>query len=135
MLEDQKKASHIYDLIDELVSLADYMSDAARQGDLDTVAHCGAYLGQAIQGLRIIAIQIDREQPQITLNNFCRTAECSLLRVLTFQRQYAMKCEFELLPVLQEMRMYFYYWGCVFPDREKIERYRKEEMPRLAANR
>lgn len=84
-------------------------------------------MGQALQALRAVPVRIDREQPQITLNNFCRTAECSLLRVLAFQKDYAMKCKFELLPVLQELRMYFYYWGCVFPDKKKIKKYRRKE--------
>lgn len=135
MLRNQKEAAQIYDLIETLVALADHMSEAARCGDRDTVARCGFWLGQSLQKLRDISGQIDREQPQITLNNFCRTAECSLLRVLEFRQDYTMKCEFELLPVLQELRMYFYYWGCVFPDKKKIARYRKEMLPRLAANR
>lgn len=135
MLRNQKEAARIYDLTEMLVSLAEYMSETARQGNRDTVARCGACLGRALQGLRSISKQVDGEQPQITMNNFCRTAECSLLRVLAFRRDYAMKCEFELLPVLQEMRMYFYYWGLVFPDKKKIARYRKKTLPKLAANR
>ena len=135
MLKDQKWAGQVYDLTEGLVALAEYMSSAARQGDRDTVAHCGACLGQAVQGLRLVSCQIDQEQPQITMNNFCRTIEYSLLRVLAFQPDYAMKCEFELLSVLQELRMYFFYWGCVFPDKKKIARYREKELPRLAANR
>lgn len=31
--------------------------------------------------------------------------------------------------------MYFYYWGMVFPDKKKIPQYRKEMLPKLAANR
>lgn len=135
MLRSQKEAARIYDLIETLVSLAEHMSEAARQGDRDTVAYCGEYLGRSVQSLRAVSKDIDREQPQITMYNFCRTAECSLLRVLSFRRDYAMKCEFELLPVLQEMRMYFYYWGLVFPDKKKIARYRKKTLPKLAANR
>ena len=135
MLKDQKKAAEIGGLLEALVSLAEHMSRAARRGDRDTVAHCGERLGRSVQSLRAVSGDIDREQPQIVMNNFCRTIECSLLRVLSFRRDYAMKCEFELLPVLQELRMYFYYWGCVFPDKKKIARYRKKELPRLAANR
>lgn len=135
MLRGQKEAARIYDLIETLVSLAEHMSEAARQGDRDTVARCGEYLGKAIQSMRSVSRQVDQEQPQITMNHFCRTVECSLLRVLAFRRDYAMKCEFELLPVLQELRMYFCYWGLVFPDKKKIARYRKEMLPRLAANR
>lgn len=135
MLKDQKRAAQIYDLIESLVSLADHMSDAACQGDRDTVARCGEYLGKGVQSLRAVSGQIDEEQPQITMYNFCRTIECSLLQVLAFRRNYTMKCEFELLPVLQELRMYFYYWGMVFPNKKKIARYRKRDLPRLAANR
>lgn len=135
MLKDQKKAAEIDKLLEALVSLAEHMSCAARRGDRDTVAHCGEHLGRSVQSLRAVSGDIDREQPQITMYNFCRTIECSLLRVLSFRRDYAMKCEFELLPVLQELRMYFYYWGRVFPDPEKIAQYRSEMLPRLAANR
>lgn len=135
MLKDQKRAAHIYELLERLVSLAEHMSGAARQGDRETIARYGEYLGKGVQSLRSVSRQIDSEQPQITMYNFCRTIECSLLRVLAFRRNYAMKCEFELLPVLQELRMYFYYWGMVFPDQEKIGQYRREMLPKLAANR
>lgn len=30
--------------------------------------------------------------------------------------------------------MYFYYWGCVFPDKKKIKQYRKRELKELAGN-
>lgn len=135
MLKNQKEAAEIYALITSLVSLGGHMADAANRGDRAETAHCGQYIGQALQALRSVSIRIDREQPQITLNNFCRTAECSLLRVLAFRKYYAMKCEFELLPVLQELRMYFYYWGCVFPDKKRIKQYRRKELSELASNR
>lgn len=135
MLKNQKEAAAIYALLTDLVSLCERMSDAAKCGDREEAAHLGRFIGQALQALRTVSGRIDQEQPQITLNNFCRTAECSLLRVLAFRRDYAMKCEFELLPVLQELRMYFYYWGCVFPDKKKIKQYRKKELRELASNR
>ena len=135
MLNNQTEAAEIYAMITNLVSLGERMSAAARRGNRAEVAQRGRYMGQALQALRSVSGRIDQEQPQITLNNFCRTAECSLLRVLTFRRDYPMKCEFELLPVLQELRMYFYYWGCVSPDKKKMKQYRKKELQELAANR
>lgn len=135
MLKNRKEAAEIYGLITSLAALGEHMAGAARRGDRAALAGCGRYMGQALQSLRSVSARIDREQPQITLGNFCRTAECSLLRVLAFRKDYAMKCEFELLPVLQELRMYFYYWGCVFPDPKKIKRYRQNELRMLASNR
>lgn len=135
MLKNQKEAAEIYDLITALVSLGEYMADSARRGDRKTVACCGHRMGQSVQAMRSVSGRIDREQPQITLHNFCRTIECSLLRVLAFRRDYPMKCEFELLPVLQELRLYFYYWGCAFPDKKMIRKYRKKKLKELAANR
>lgn len=135
MVSNQTEAMEIYALITNLVALGKHMSDAARCGNRVEVTQCGRYMGEALQALRSVSGQIDQEQPQITLNNFCRTAECSLLRVLTFRRDYPMKCEFELLPVLQELQMYFYYWGCVFPDKKKMKQYRKKGLQELASNR
>lgn len=135
MLKNQKEAAEIHTLITSLVTLGGHMADAANRGDRTETARCGQYMGRSLQALRAVSVQIDQEQPQITLNNFCRTAECSLLRVLAFRKDYAMKCEFELLPVLQELRMYFYYWGCVFPDKKKIKQYRRNELKELASSR
>lgn len=135
MLKNQKEAAEIYALITSLVSLAGHMAGAANRGDRAEAARCGQYMGQALQALRAVSVRIDQEQPQITLHNFCRTAECSLLRVLAFRKDYAMKCEFELLPVLQELQMYFYYWGCVFPDKKKAKQYRRKELKELAGSR
>lgn len=135
MLKNRKEAAEIYELITSLTSLGEHMALAAQRGDRAALARCGRYMGQALQALRSISGRIDQEQPQITLGNFCLTAECSLLRVLAFREDYGMKCEFELLPVLQELRMYFYYWGCVFPDPKKIKRYRQNELRTLASNR
>lgn len=135
MLKNQTEAAEIYALLESMIALCEHMCTAVKGGDRSTAAHCGQTLGLAVQSLRTVSERIDREQPQITLHNFCRTIECSLLRVLSFRKGYAMKCEFELLPVLEELRLYFYYWGCVFPSPKKIERYRKEKLSELASNR
>lgn len=40
----------------------------------------------------------------------------------------ARKIEFQLLPFLRCLREAFYFWGAVYPDREKMERYYREEF-------
>lgn len=40
----------------------------------------------------------------------------------------AMKMEFQLFPFLRQLKEAFYFWGTVYPDKEKMGRYYKEEF-------
>ena len=40
----------------------------------------------------------------------------------------AMKMEFQLFPFLRQLKEAFYFWGAVYPDKGKMERYYKEEF-------
>lgn len=40
----------------------------------------------------------------------------------------AMRMEFQLLPFLRQLKEAFYFWGGIYPDREKMERYYREEF-------
>lgn len=38
------------------------------------------------------------------------------------------KIKYELTPLIEEMCADFYFWACVYPDQEKMDRYYKEEI-------
>ncbi len=40
----------------------------------------------------------------------------------------AMKMEFQLFPFLRQLKEAFYFWGAVYPDKEKMAQYYKEEF-------
>lgn len=40
----------------------------------------------------------------------------------------AMKMEFQLFPFLRQVKEAFYFWGAVYPDKEKMAQYYKEEF-------
>ena len=40
----------------------------------------------------------------------------------------AMKMEFQLFPFLRQLKEAFYFWGAVYPDKEKMGRYYQEEF-------
>lgn len=40
----------------------------------------------------------------------------------------AMKMEFQLFPFLRQLRESFYFWGMIYPDQDKMERYYREEF-------
>lgn len=40
----------------------------------------------------------------------------------------AMKMEFQLFPFLRQLREAFYFWGAVYPDKERMDRYYREEF-------
>lgn len=46
----------------------------------------------------------------------------------------AMKIEFQLFPFLRQLKESFYFWGAVYPDREKMERYYQEEFAEHNSN-
>lgn len=45
------------------------------------------------------------------------------------------KIEFELLPLIEEMKLNFYFWGYAYPDKDLIEDYYKNKMIPLSANK
>ena len=42
--------------------------------------------------------------------------------------QASMKTELQLLPFFRQLREAFYFWGLIYPDRERMERYYQEEF-------
>ncbi|MCI9242047.1 MAG: glycosyltransferase [Lawsonibacter sp.] len=46
----------------------------------------------------------------------------------------AFHMEFQLFPYLRQLREAFYYWGAVYPDKERMDRYYREEFARNYQN-
>ncbi|WP_242844673.1 glycosyltransferase [Clostridium botulinum] len=44
------------------------------------------------------------------------------------------KIEFELIPLLKDMYLQLYFWGCIYPDKNKMKKYYENEMVDLSAN-
>jgi GT2 family glycosyltransferase len=88
--------------------------------------------------LHEIGTEISKENTDVGLDNICITLTDSLDRLLlsakTNPPKAFHKIEFELLPFLQSAYHLFYFWGCVFPDKEKMENYYENEKKLLVTN-
>lgn len=57
-----------------------------------------------------------------TLNDIQRSMETGN------RERAAMKIEFQLFPFLRQLKEAFYFWGTVYPDKERMDRYYQEEF-------
>ncbi|MDR2558107.1 MAG: glycosyltransferase, partial [Oscillospiraceae bacterium] len=85
-----------------------------------------------------IGADISKENTDVNLDDICITLTDSLDRLLMFAKvdpQKAFhKIEFELLPLLQHGYQYFYFWGCVYPDMQRMKNYYENEKKLLLKN-
>lgn len=93
---------------------------------------------QLIQDLRAVIRSISDTGLAPQLERACaaemlENIECTLDEIEgAFQTgstdRAAMKTEFQLFPFLRQLKESFYFWGAVYPDREEMERYYREEF-------
>lgn len=68
----------------------------------------------------------------------CESIIDSLNRILTLAKVRSLKVtnkiEYELIPLLEDAYLRLYFWGCVYPDKNKLINYYQNEIKYLSSN-
>lgn len=138
MLQNQELASQVLDMIETALEasilMTEYLENEKRQEAMQT----GAELCCFMREIYNVSGKLKEEENALNLPAASRSVEISATRIVEIIKEDLPKArhkiEFELIPLLEEMRINFYYWGMVYPNEEKIKKYREQEMAFLAKN-
>lgn len=139
MIKDQELAKQIFEMINTAVEASEQMILFLGNRQLQEFRQLGEDMYVLIKSIRGMADALKEEEDGLNLPEASQSIMVSVARILAIAKNDIVrathKVEFELLPLLEEMRVTFYYWGMVYPDKEKIKKYYAEDVHILAGNR
>lgn len=133
MLTDQNLAGIVLDMLRSLIEACLKMIENGERQTVETLGQDSLKVILALKdGLHDSAAEI----PISNVDQSLCSIEYSLLRILEMSdpKKTVHKIEFELLPLIQEFYLNFYYWSSVYPDEEKMRYYEEHEKAALGGN-
>lgn len=131
MIRNQDVAKQILDTINAGIEGTEYLYSALQEGNYALYETLVNDLYQLIAALQENADALKEEESELSLPAASASIKESLLRIYQYAKQDVGKAlhkiEFEMLPLLEEMRGNFYFWGMVYPDKEKLQNYYEKE--------
>ncbi len=138
MIKNQEFAGQLLEMMDTLLSAAEQIYSCVYEGNAALYTQLSNDMYQMIVGIQDIADDLKEEEGGLSLPAAIGSIRASLVRVSYYQENDAAKAlqkiEYELIPLIEEMRGNFYFWGCVYPDKDKMEQYYKQDIFRYFRN-
>lgn len=140
MIKNQSIVKQILEMNDTLIETAEYLYKIAKEHDFTAFENISTDMHDLINSIYNIIINIKNEENAlISMDIACESVQDSLNRIIMFSKTRSQKLfekiEFELIPFLQEMYLQLYFWGCIYPDIEKMKYYYNNEMKKLSSNK
>ncbi len=138
MLKNQPLATRILENIETLIKSANYMYKCISVKKYDQVEVTGIDIITMLKELYPVVNKIKEEIPFISAPVSCENLIYSTNNIITLVREHSdkslSKIEFELIPILQEFYYDFYFFTCVFGDKEKEKKHYAEEFIQMGVN-
>lgn len=134
MLDNQGLAQEIMNKSEILLKTSEELSLFMKRADFQSSSGAVEGMGAMLTDLIKMSSTLIKENPELNLPKALLSIQKSLILLWDDYRRgndpskSIRKIEYELIPLIQEMRAEFYFWACVYPDREKMDRYYKEEI-------
>ncbi|NFH01104.1 glycosyltransferase [Clostridium botulinum] len=140
MIKNQSIVKQILELNDTLIETTEYLYKIAKEHDFTAFENISTDMNDLINSIYNIIVNIKNEENLIiSMDIACESVQDSLNRIIMLSKTRSQKLfdkiEFELIPLLQEMYLQLYFWGCIYPDREKMKYYYNNEMKKLSSNK
>lgn len=127
MIKNQEFAGQLLEMMDTLLAASEQIYCYISDGNSGLYTQLSNDMYQMIVGIENIAEDLKEEESALNLPAAIASIRASLVRVSYYQEKDASKAlqkiEYELIPLIEEMRGNFYFWGCVYPDKEKMQQY------------
>lgn len=138
MLSDQEKANGILSVLSTLQEAAVELYTLIQSENSADVCQLFLNMRNTLFQLITISEPLSQEDVHIKLHISCRCIIVSLERIHQFYYVEPLKSlnkiKFELLPILQDATMCFFFYACVNPDPKRLKLYYEEQMHSLADN-
>lgn len=139
MIENINLANQILEIMDTSLECTDILLQYLESGDLSLFFSISDDLYHLLDSIRDISTELKKEESALNLPEASISVLASLSRIMKLTtkdtNEAKKKIEFELIPLIEDMRMRFYFWGMCYPDKEKINHYYKNDICRLNQNK
>ena len=139
MIKNQELTKQILEMMNTALEASEEMMKYLHEEKLLEFEEISEGLCLMIQSINNIADGLQQEEPTLNLPAASKSVLVSALRVQKIAKENIArachKLEFELIPLIEEMRVSFFYWGTAYPDPEKIKKYNEEDIYRLTGNK
>ena len=127
MIKNQALAEQVLTIMNTMIGVVEELQSALENDKMEEFSEKGIVLFQVVKSIEGVADSLKKEEDGLNLPQAIASVKYSLARILKLgQKDVATakrKLEFELLPLIQEMRSSFYFWGMVYPDEERKQNY------------
>lgn len=125
MLSNATVASHVLDMVETLIEAGVYLLG----GPDESIRHIVEEdIRRHLYAMLSPSEQIQQEEPLTRCAFAVKSARDSFEYLCKSPLDYKKKIEFEFIPLLQELRLFLYFYGFVYPDPEKMKRFYAQEL-------
>ncbi len=140
MIKNQTLVKQMLEMIESIIEASEYLYKIAEDKDYSNFMYIVNDINDAIDSIYNTIINIKKHgNIVIDVNLACENASYSLNKIANLAKSRAKnildKIEFELIPILQDMYLQLYFWGSIYPDKEKIHNYYQNELINLCSNK
>ena len=140
MIKDQVLVKQMLEMISTTIEASEYLYKSFKNCNYSNFIQVSNDIGDVINSIysKIIDIK-SQENIIINVDLACENANYSLSRIKNLfkarSKRTLDKIEFELIPILEDMYLQLYFWGSVYPDKERIHSYYNNELIPLCHNK
>lgn len=140
MIKNQELANEILGTIETLTEASWYLHESSAKQEYTVFNQVLSDTKLALNCIKSSIVKIkEQEDFEANIEGSCENALYSLGRIANLEKSRSKnildKIEFEFIPIMEDMYLQFYFWACVYPDKEKMENYFKNEIVTLCANK
>lgn len=138
MINNQKLAVEVFDSMNTAIEAAKEMFSIIDSKESDFL-ELSSILLELLGGIQGIADELSKEESKINTPAAIRSCISSLTNIRRTYYNSKMeiakqKLEFELIPLLLDMRLLYYFWGMCYPDEQRIKQYLEHDRFGLYEN-
>ncbi len=136
MLKNKELAVQVLDLIQTLIEAAEYLLSCAQAQDYENFTMVSEDMIAVLECINGLAPELKQDEPSLNIDLAVPSVYVSLRQIMEYNMaKAAHKIEFELIPLIQDMHVRFYFFGTLYPDQQLMDNYYQNELSKLAANK
>lgn len=140
MIANKEMSAKILEILEVLVIGGQQLLILLEQNLFEEFEELSLRMDKSIKSIEnSIAYIKDKENLPIKTDIQSMSVRDSLNRIMKYFKTRSPRCiekiEFELIPLLEEMHVQFYFWACVYGDKKKENYYYQNEMVQMNSNK
>ena len=132
MIKNQELAHQLLTMTETLIEAAELLYQYVSEQNHDSFHTLSADMYNMLTAIIEVAPPLDEEEDGICLLVSSASIRDSLVRITYYEQHFREKAvhkiEYELIPLIAEMRSSLYYWGTIYPAKEKMENFNQNEI-------